>query len=49
MLEMGQATLEIFDEKQTEVVDRIEVGERVSGQVRFALHTCPGGAGGDRI
>jgi methylmalonyl-CoA/ethylmalonyl-CoA epimerase len=43
MLERGQATLEIFDEKQAEVVDQIEVGKRVSGQVRFALHTCPGG------
>jgi methylmalonyl-CoA/ethylmalonyl-CoA epimerase len=37
MLEMGQATLEIFDERQAEVIDRIEAGERVSGQVRFAL------------
>ena len=37
MLEMGQATLEIFDEKQAEVIDRIEAGKRVSGQVRFAL------------
>lgn len=37
MLEMGQATLEIFDEAQAEAIDRIEAGERVSGQVRFAL------------
>jgi methylmalonyl-CoA/ethylmalonyl-CoA epimerase len=37
MLEMGQATLEIFDEKQAEVIDQIEAGKRVSGQVRFAL------------
>lgn len=37
MLEMGKATLEIFDERQAEVIDRLEVGERVSGQVRFAL------------
>jgi len=37
MLEMGRATLEIFDETQAEVVDRIEAGKRVSGQVRFAL------------
>lgn len=37
MLEMGSATLEIFDETQAEVIDRIEAGERVSGQVRFAL------------
>jgi catechol 2,3-dioxygenase-like lactoylglutathione lyase family enzyme len=37
MLEMGQATLEIFDEAQAEAIDRIEVRKRVSGQVRFAL------------
>lgn len=37
MLEMGKATLEIFDERQAEVIDGLEVGERVSGQVRFAL------------
>lgn len=37
MLEMGTATLEIFDEKQAEVIDRIEAGKRVSGRVRFAL------------
>lgn len=37
MLEMGRATLEIFDEAQAEVIDQIEAGKRVSGQVRFAL------------
>lgn len=37
MLEMGKATLEIFDERQAEVIDDLEVGERVSGQIRFAL------------
>jgi len=37
MLEMGAATLEIFDETQAEAVDRIEAGERISGQVRFAF------------
>jgi uncharacterized glyoxalase superfamily protein PhnB len=37
MLEMGQATLEIFDEAQAEANDRIEAGKRVSGGVRFAL------------
>jgi len=37
MLEMGQATLEIFDEAQAEAIDRIEAGKRVSGRVRFAL------------
>lgn len=37
MLEMGKATLEIFDERQAEVIDELEVGKRVSGQIRFAL------------
>jgi len=34
---MGQATLEIFDEKQATTIDQIETGERVSGQIRLAL------------
>jgi len=37
LFEMGRATLEIFDEQQADTVDRIEAGQRVSGQVRFAL------------
>jgi len=37
MLEMGKATLEIFDERQAEVIDQLEAGQRVSGQIRFAL------------
>lgn len=37
MLEMGIATLELFDERQAEVIDDLEAGRRVSGQVRFAL------------
>jgi methylmalonyl-CoA/ethylmalonyl-CoA epimerase len=37
VLDMGKATLEVFDEKQAETVDQIEVGRRISGQIRFAL------------
>lgn len=37
MLDMGHATLELFDEAQAEAIDRIEAGSRVSGQIRFAL------------
>ena len=37
ILEMGKATLELFDERQAEVIDQLEAGQRVSGQVRFAL------------
>ena len=37
LLGAGQATLELFDERQAESVDRIEAGRRVSGTVRLAL------------
>ena len=37
MLELGQATLEIFDEAQALAIDQLEAGGRVSGQVRLAL------------
>lgn len=37
MLNMGNATLELFDEKQAEVIDQMEAGHRISGQVRLAL------------
>ena len=37
VLNMGNATLEIFDEAQADTIDQIEVGQRISGQIRFAL------------
>ena len=37
LLDMGKATLEVFDERQAEVIDGLEAGRRISGQVRFAL------------
>jgi methylmalonyl-CoA/ethylmalonyl-CoA epimerase len=37
LLDAGQATLELFDARQAESVDRIEAGRRVSGQVRLAI------------
>lgn len=37
VLNMGKATLEIFDETQAETIDQIEAGRRISGQIRFAL------------
>ena len=37
VLNMGNATLEIFDETQAEILDQIEAGRRISGQIRFAL------------
>lgn len=40
LLDAGRATLELFDEAQAAMVDDLEVGERVSGKVRFALHVA---------
>jgi uncharacterized glyoxalase superfamily protein PhnB len=37
ILSMGRATLEVFDEPHAAIVDQIEVGQRVSGPIRFAL------------
>ncbi len=37
ILDMGNATLEIFDEMQAQTIDQIEAGQRISGQIRFAL------------
>src|SRR5512143_2610021 len=37
VLDLGRATLEVFDEQQAATVDGIEVGQRVSGRIRFAL------------
>ena len=37
LLNLGRATIEIFDEPHADLVDKLEVGERVSGAVRLAL------------
>jgi methylmalonyl-CoA/ethylmalonyl-CoA epimerase len=37
LLELGRGTLEIFDENHAALVDDIEAGQRVSGQIRFAF------------
>ncbi len=37
ILNMGNGTLELFDEAQAQTIDQIETGRRVSGQIRFAL------------
>ncbi len=37
ILDMGRATLELFDEPHAAAVDQIEAGGRVSGPIRFAL------------
>lgn len=38
VLSAGEATLELVDEAQAELIDRIEAGKRVSGPVRLAFH-----------
>ena len=37
VLAAGRATLELLSTAQAELVDRVEVGERVAGRVRLAL------------
>jgi catechol 2,3-dioxygenase-like lactoylglutathione lyase family enzyme len=37
VLNMGNATLEIFDEEQAETIDQLEAERRISGQIRLAL------------
>ena len=37
LLSAGRATLEILDDAQAALVDRVEVGRRVAGTIRLAL------------
>jgi methylmalonyl-CoA/ethylmalonyl-CoA epimerase len=37
MFNAGRGTLEVFDPIYAEVVDQLEVGQRVSGKIRFAF------------
>lgn len=37
ILSAGRATLELIDQRQAELIDRVEVGQRVAGPVRLAL------------
>ena len=49
LLDAGRATLELFDERQAEAVDRIEAGARVSGPVRLALEVADSEAEARRL
>lgn len=49
ILDMGKATLELFDETQAETIDQIEAGRRLSGQIRFALQVPDLQAAMDRL
>lgn len=49
ILDAGRATLELFDPLQAATLDAIEVGRRVSGTVRLALHVDDAGATADLL
>jgi methylmalonyl-CoA/ethylmalonyl-CoA epimerase len=49
ILNLGRATLEIFDEAQAQTIDEIEAGRRVSGPFRFALQVPDLQAALDRL
>jgi methylmalonyl-CoA/ethylmalonyl-CoA epimerase len=49
MLEMGKATLELFDERHAEVIDQLEVERRVSGAIRLALEVPDAQAAMERL
>jgi len=44
VLSAGRATIEIVDANQADYIDRVEVGRRVAGPVRVALHVADSGA-----
>lgn len=49
LLSAGRATLEILDDAQAELVDRIEAGRRVAGTVRLALQVDDAGDTAERL
>jgi len=49
LVELGRASLEIFDEAQARAIDQLEAGGRVSGQIRLALQVPDLKAAMDRL
>ena len=49
ILDMGKATLELFDETQAQIIDQLEAEQRISGQIRFALQVPDLQAAMDRL
>ena len=49
VLDGGRATLELVNEEQAEMIDRVEVGSRVSGPVRIALKVADSEATAKRL
>jgi catechol 2,3-dioxygenase-like lactoylglutathione lyase family enzyme len=49
ILDAGRATLELFDPLQADTLDDIEVGRRISGPVRLAVHVDDAAAIADHL
>jgi catechol 2,3-dioxygenase-like lactoylglutathione lyase family enzyme len=49
LLEAGHATLELVNEAQAAAIDDIEVGERVAGPVRLAVHVDDSAGAAERL
>jgi lactoylglutathione lyase len=49
VLDAGRATLELLSTAQAELVDRVEVGQRVAGPVRLALEVDDSAATADKL
>jgi lactoylglutathione lyase len=49
VLDAGRATLELVNEEQADLIDRIEVGSRVSGPVRIAMKVTNSEATAERL
>jgi lactoylglutathione lyase len=49
VLDAGRATLELVNEEQAEMIDRVEVGSRVSGPVRIAFKVADSEATARRL
>ncbi|HEY3438483.1 MAG TPA: VOC family protein [Actinotalea sp.] len=49
LLEAGRATLEIVDPAQADLIDRVEVGRRVSGHLRVAFEVDDAAGTTDRL
>jgi lactoylglutathione lyase len=49
VLDAGRATLELLSTSQAELVDRVEVGQRVAGPVRLALEVDDSAATGEAL
>ena len=49
VLDMGEATLEVIDERHAETIDQIEAGRRVSGRIRLALRVSDVEAAVERL